>query len=538
MGLRRLLLRILPRLPALVLLAVILKVPIPAAAEDADLQPLTREALGKTKVAAPGPAGRPSKPPSAEGYGIGIEEAIPMALENNRALVVERVRPAIRETCEAEAGAEFDPVASGSAGYRVRNEERFSDSTPVVSSGKREDAEAAIGLSQRFSTGTTAGIELSANSSQTGSLPDLYQSRIGLSVTQPLLRGAGRAANLANLRQAVLSTRASQYEFRGFAEALVAEVEVAYWDYTLARRRIDIVGESLSLAGQQVRETTDLISVGRLAEAELPAAEAEMALRRQELIDARSLLSKSRIRLLRLIHPPGKTRWDLEIVPLDAPIVPDAALEDADTSVEAALRLRADLNEARLEMERGDLEVVKTRNGLLPVLDVFINLGKSGYAESFGDSVRELDGESYDVLAGLRMEWPIGRRAERARLDRSLLEKDRLRLAMDNLAQLVELDIHTARIEVERSREQIAATAAVRRLQEEKLRIETEKFKVGRSTNFLVAQAQRDLVSSRISEVEAVISLLNAMTDLYRLEGSLLLRRGLEAPGAEPPLQP
>jgi hypothetical protein len=57
---------------------------------------------------------------------------------------------------------------------------------------------------------------------------------------------------------------------------------------------------------------------------------------------------------------------------------------------------------------------------------------------------------------------------------------------------------------------------------------------VGRSTSFLVAQAQRDLVSSQIYEVEAVINYLKALVDLHRLEGSLLTRRGISAPGQEP----
>ena len=38
---------------------------------------------------------------------------------------------------------------------------------------------------------------------------------------------------------------------------------------------------------------------------------------------------------------------------------------------------------------------------------------------------------------------------------------------------------------------------------EEKLRTETEKLRVGKSTSFLVAQAQRDLLVSRIAEVRA-----------------------------------
>jgi outer membrane protein len=87
--------------------------------------------------------------------------------------------------------------------------------------------------------------------------------------------------------------------------------------------------------------------------------------------------------------------------------------------------------------------------------------------------------------------------------------------------------VRKAYIDVNRTRQQIAASTATRQFQEEKNRIETEKFRVGRSTSFLVAQAQRDLLSSRIAEVKAVVDYLKALTDLFRMDGSLLARRGL-----------
>jgi hypothetical protein len=49
-----------------------------------------------------------------------------------------------------------------------------------------------------------------------------------------------------------------------------------------------------------------------------------------------------------------------------------------------------------------------------------------------------------------------------------------------------------------------------------------------------VAQAQRDLLQSQIGEVSAVVANLKAIVELFRLEGSLLLRRGIEAPGRDP----
>ncbi len=51
--------------------------------------------------------------------------------------------------------------------------------------------------------------------------------------------------------------------------------------------------------------------------------------------------------------------------------------------------MRPILNEARLKL---------IQNDLLPLLDLFVSLGKSGYANSFGQSVRNLTGDYYDAM--------------------------------------------------------------------------------------------------------------------------------------------
>jgi outer membrane protein TolC len=311
-------------------------------------------------------------------------------------------------------------------------------------------------------------------------------------------------------------------------------VERTHWDYALARRQIEIFEESLKLARQQLNETEELIAVGRLAKAELPAVQAEVAAQEQGLINARSSMESIRLQLLRLLNPPGPGLWQKEIQLIYEPTLPEVKLEDVELHVAVARRMQPLLNEARLGILSDDLELVKTKNGVLPLMDLFVTFGKSGYADSFGASVSDMDGDSYDALVGVRFEYPLRNREARALHRRALLSRDQSQKALENLSQLVEVDVRTAYIEVNRTKQQIGASSATRKFDEEKLRIETEKFRVGRSTSFLLAQAQRDLLVSRITEVQALANYLKALVDLYRQDGSLLERRGIAAPGREP----
>jgi outer membrane protein TolC len=456
-------------------------------------------------------------------------------VENNRAFRVERLNPPIRRTFEEQERAVFDPVAGATASTRKANAERLARAGTETESFASKNTSGKLSLDTLFPTGTAVALEATGDFTDSTLYSDSFAStRVGLTVTQALLRGFGTRANLASLRQAELDTLSSEYELRGFAESLVAQVEATYWDYALAERQIEIYTQSLKLAEDQLTETVERIETGALAETELAAAQAEVALRREDLINARSSFATVRLRLLRLLNPPGTENWERDIVLQNQPIVLDTPLDEVVSHVQVALRMRPELNQALLGVKRGDLEIVKTRNGLLPKMDLFITLGKSGYANSFGRSFRELDGDNYDFLVGFTFEYPLANRDAEARHQRAVLTRKQSVEAVGNLTQLVELDVRSAYIEVDRASEQVAATGATRKLQEEKLRAETEKFRVGKSTSLLVAQAQRDLVASQISEIQAVVNHLKALVELYRLEGSLLERRGISAPGREP----
>jgi outer membrane protein len=466
---------------------------------------------------------------------VTVADAVLMSLENNRALVVQRLNPAITQTLEDQARAVFDPtIAADLSAGRVKGE-RQARSGSQTEGYTTDTAEGVISLAQFFPTGTTMALEAGTRMSDSSLYDDpFYASRLGMTVTQALLRGFGTDVNLVRLRQARLDTRMSEFELRGFTEALVAEVERTCWDYALARRQIEIVEESLKIARQQRDDTQELVAVGRLAEAELPAVQAEVAAQEQALIEAQANKEVIRLQLLRLLNPSGPDIWQREVEVIHQPTLPDITLEDVAQYVAVSQRMRPVLNQARLELQRGDLELVKTRNGLLPLLDLFITLGKSGYADAFGDSIERIDEDSYDALAGLRFQYPFFNRDAQAAHRRAQLSRTQAQDALDNLSQLVEVDVRTAYIDVNRTKQQIAASSVTRKFNEEKLRTETEKLRVGKSTSFLVAQAQRDLLVSRIAEVEALANYLKALIDLYLQDGSLLARRGIEAPGRQP----
>ncbi len=458
---------------------------------------------------------------------LSVEEATVLALRNNRELAVQQMNPVIVGTFEKIERGVFDPQAFAEFTYGEETAIEIDRGTGTRFSVDDTETAAVAGLRQDLPTGTNVEMSVAQDRETSSRTPEQQDARLGLTVTQQLLRGAGPAVNLVRVKQAQIDTRASLYELRGFTEALLAEIESTYWRYALAQQRIAIFEGSLDLARRQLDDVQQRIEIGVLPETDAAIARVEVARRQQDLIDARSDLESLRYRLLRLVNPPPFTgSLDRQVNVTSNPELTAEAITDIDDRLLLAERSRPDLAEARLRLEQDRLETIVTRNGLLPRLEVFIALGKTGFADTFNDSFRELDGDTYDLAAGVRFSKLLGNDTAEAFNLAAYASRRQSAAAIDNLVQLIRLDIRLAATELERARLQIGASRTTRTLQDEAVRAERERFDAGASTALLVAQAQRDELEARIAEVEAVVAYRLALISLYVAEGTLLDRRG------------
>ena len=209
------------------------------------------------------------------------------------------------------------------------------------------------------------------------------------------------------------------------------------------------------------------------------------------------------------------------------PFLPKDTLDALSIHEQLGMQSRPDLRQARLALRQGELEIVRTKNGLLPRLDVFITVGKTSYANTFREALPDIQSPFYNLNIGATFDFPVINRQARAELRRARYSKEQLELSLANMERLVQWDIRSAYLEVIRARQQIEATRVTRELQEQNLDAELEKFRVGKSTNLQVLQVQRDFTASQLDEIRAMVGYLNALIDLYVMEGSLLERRGI-----------
>ncbi len=503
-------------------------------------------------------------PPSLAG-------AIRMALERNRAIEAQSYSPEITRQAVDEARAAFDPGLTASVNYRDQNSPGQAADTSGNTDTTGAGTESGTGtgtfstavsafqtllqeagqiqqileanntpvthtdsfgseakLSQPLPTGTEIYISGGYQRDSSSLAADAeYAGTWSVGVTQALLRGVGSDVNLVSLRTARNSAAIGKLAFRDFTMGIVSEVESAYWELALAQETLRIREFALAIAGEQLKLNEAMIAVGKLSGSARVSAVAEVSSKQAELVDAQAGLQSRAITLWQLLNPEASPPEKLQYLPITLPEEVEPVPAQGE-SLTLAKHFRPDLAQAKLDLANGDLAVIQTKNGLLPRLDAFVSYGADSSGTGSGAWSRHLDDDIYDHFeAGLTFSTTLGNRAEKARHTRAKLQAKQAEAVVRNLEQTIEAEVRNALVEVSRASEQITASYQEALSREEELSVETEQFRLGRSTNLNVQQIQQKLVEAKVQEATARVRRLQAVTTLYRKEGTLLTRRGV-----------
>jgi outer membrane protein TolC len=495
--------------------------------------------------------------------------AILTGLLNNRRIEVARFGPEIDETFIDENRAIFDPLllaqvsrgrasrqSFGFSGAGSSSSIAFDDETKQVNSDsvtellarlqQLNDSIGALGGDSRSNTvmGNSGSVEVQQYL-PTGTLlfltgagatldgnPDGDDSQHSWTagISQPLLRGAGTDTNLAALRQAKNFAAQSEHEFRATVIDVVRQTELAYWELVLAKEVLAIREFGVTLASDQMKREEELESVGKALGGDVMSASAERSARQADLVDAEAALKAQAIELIRLMRPEDSPRWEITFDPQDGAEVVEVAVHPEE-SERLSLLYRPELAQARLALANLELDVVRARNGRLPQLNLVGEYqdssgGRSATPSSSTSSVGE---DTYSF--GLRFETALLNRAERARYLRAQLSQDRGAGYIVQLEEEIAAQVRQAIIEVTRQWERLAATTEAVLSRREAVRVIQGRHDVGRATNLDVLQVQRDLIQSQLDDATARVRYIEALTELYAAEGTLLERRGIALAG-------
>ncbi len=447
---------------------------------------------------------------------------------------------------------QFDPALTA----QVLGERSVTPETSLNASGfpnlLSNSLTANFGYLQGFSSGAyiSAGFQNQYIDLNTVSnvLKPYSLSSLGVTVTQPLLRGFGSDLNRRFISIAKNSEKISDYVFQQQAISTVSGVIRLYDDLVSLVADLQVKQETLATAQRLLEDNKNKVDQGTLAPIEATRAQAQVASAQQDLINSQGYVRQQELILKNVLF----RNWgddpavhDARIVPTDTLSLEPLPAQAVGEIVALALQSRPEYQAAKLQLTNTQINLKGTKNELLPELDLVGNIQNGGLAGSVNSSLSQSAaagftgfpgaGGNYGTVldqilkfqyptysVGLNLTLPVRNRVAQADVARDELQVRQTQVRLKQLENQIRAEVEDALIALQRTRAAYEAATLTTRLQVESLAIEQEKFDVGLSTNFLVIQYQGYVAQARSTEVAALDAYAKAKVQYERSVGQTL----------------
>ncbi len=424
-----------------------------------------------------------------------LDDAIRLALQNNRSLLDAQLARTIQAFALEVAEDRYRPTASFSPTVRAARE-------------MDETAEFTAETGLRIQTG--GQFELRWSKPLAGR--DDASDSVSLVFSQPLLKGLGAGVDTASLRVARLGERVGELAFREAIAGVVVSTIQAWRGLVRARRQLEIGEASMERARKQLETNRVLIEAGQMAAREILQSEADVAERELGLVETRNGVTSANFQLIGILDIDSAA----VVRPVETPAAGRPVLSLAE-ALETALRHSPRFARALLDKEIADIELEVAENNRLWDLSLVADVSRS----------TDGAGQGTDYSAGLRLTVPLWERGPELAFRSARAGVTQAERGVEELRQAMDIEVRRAVHDVEVGRRQIELARQALALEEEKIEIERSKLQQGLSSTFQLIRFEEDLVRAQNAEVDALVDYENALTALDRTLGTTLETWGI-----------
>ncbi len=381
--------------------------------------------------------------------------------------------------------------------------------------------------------------------------PSDWNVNLEAEMRQPLLQGAGVQFNRIagpgatpgfynGVVIARINTDMALADFEAGVRDSVADVENAYWEVYFAYRNLDAVVAGRDSALTTWRRIHALYNIGaRGGEAEKEAQA------REQYYQFRSAVEQA---LHRLYAGEAKLRYMLGLAATDGRLIrptdePTNAkvVFDWHEALGEALARNAELREQKWLVKRREMELIASKNFLVPRLDAvgryrWLGMGNDLLGAGTSSDFRNQDSSAYAVMTGgdfqewqlgLEFSMPLGFRREMAGVRNAelLLARERARL------QEMELELsHQLSHFIREMESQYVLTQTHwnrRAAAQRQVHAVAEAYDTGTVTIDVLLEAQRRLAVAESEFFRSVVDYNTAIVQVHKRKGSLLEHNGV-----------
>jgi len=480
-----------------------------------------------------------------------LEDSIVKALKNNLNVAAEVINPELASASVSMAKQYFTPTFQVDlTGNRMEQLSTWSLQNAGTYITKTTGSTASISQQIPFGGRFTASLsyDYQKNNQLFQSYNPSYTSRLNLALIQPLLRNFGWTVSRREIVVAQNNFEVSRNQFKTVLIDMVYSVEAAYWNLVYSIENLKTLQQALQSGRDLLVKTKKEVEVGQKAPIEVLNAEATVARREADILQAEAMVKRSQDRLKILLNleadPEAK---DLSILPADTP-----AFKPYQTSLDEAMTMalarRPDLEAAKTSIDTKRINFRVAKNQLLPQLDLQLVKASPGISGaqfiydpnnpflpptpgdpgSAGEAFRNAFKFLYNNwTAGLTLTIPFGDVVGRANYAYAKLDLEQTQARLKNQEQQIFLEVSDAVLALETAAKSVDAYRIARELAEKQLEAEMKKLAVGMSTNYFVLTYQDALASARSLELRALVDYNVAVANIAKVTGSTLETRNI-----------
>jgi outer membrane protein TolC len=480
-----------------------------------------------------------------------LEDSIVQALRNNLNVAVEVLNPELASATVSRARQFFMPTFQVDlTGNRMEQLSTWSLQGSGTYITKTTGSTASIAQEIPFGGRFTASLsyDYQKNNQLFQSYNPSYTSRLNFALTQPLLRNFGWSISRREIIVALNSLDVSRNQFKTVLINMVYSVEAAYWNLVYSVENLKTLQQALQSGRDLLSKTKKEVEVGQKAPIEVLNAEATVARREADILQAEAMVKRSQDQLKTLLNQGGDpSAKGQNLRPADTPSFKPFTIT-LDEAFEKAMARRPDLEVAKSTIETKRINFRYAKNQLLPQLDLQLVKASPGIsgaqfiydpnnpflpptpgdagsaAQAFKDTFRFLYN---NWTAGLTLTIPFGDIVGRANYTYAKLDLQQTQARLKNQEQQIYLEVSDAVLTLETAAKSVDAYRIARELAEKQLAAEMKKLAVGMSTNYFVLTYQDALASARSMELRALVDYNVAVANIAKVTGSTLETRNI-----------
>ena len=465
--------------------------------------------------------------PAAPAAELTLPQCITRALARNFDLEIQRYGPQIARDSIDIARDGYQPVVTVTASRA----ESHDAATALTPTSDRSSGNTSIGVTQQLYTGTTVSLSSQLDRSRIDpaltALNPAYNADLTLSVRQQLLKGFGTAINRAGVNRARIGLDKANLDYKARVLDIIQSTENAYYDVVFAREQLEVRKFTQALAERLYDEAKTRRQTGVATDLDVLTAEVGIANARRAVLLAQQSVKDTEQTLLTLI---GQFELDTNLGNMSFKEI-DEALPVFASSYNLAKQSQPDFLSAQAGVEQARLDLKVAKDGTKPSLSVGGALGLNGARTNGTDAFNDaLENRNHSWQVDLSLTYPWGQIGDKARYRQSLALLNQLQIHLRQLEQGIEAQVRTAVRAVETNTASVAISGQASTLSEKQYELEKARFDAGLSTSYRVLQAQNDLETARVSELQSKVSLRNSIAALHRIEGSSLQRYAVTLP--------